>query len=160
MDDTSNSFNKLIETLNTLMGDNGCPWDKVQTRESLKPYLVEETYEVLEALDENDPEKITDELGDLLYQILFHSKLSSLNGEFDIKDVLNNLNDKMVRRHPHIFKKGQLNTPDQVIEQWEEIKKKREEPNKPKLHIRQYPKESSQPNSSAKDSKESCQRRV
>ena len=125
MDDTSNSFNKLIETLNTLMGDNGCPWDKVQTRESLKPYLVEETYEVLEALDENDPEKITDELGDLLYQILFHSKLSSLNGEFDIKDVLNNLNEKMVRRHPHIFKKGQLNTPDQVIEQWEEIKKKR-----------------------------------
>jgi tetrapyrrole methylase family protein/MazG family protein len=125
MDDTSNSFNKLIETLNTLMGDNGCPWDKVQTRESLKPYLVEETYEVLEALDENDPEKITDELGDLLYQILFHSKLSSLNGEFDIKDVLNNLNAKMVRRHPHIFKKGQLNTPDQVIEQWEEIKKKR-----------------------------------
>ena len=109
MDDTSNSFNKLIETLNTLMGDNGCPWDKVQTRESLKPYLVEETYEVLEALDENDPEKITDELGDLLYQILFHSKLSSLNGEFDIKDVLNNLNEKMVRRHPHIFKKGQQN---------------------------------------------------
>ena len=87
------------------MGDNGCPWDKVQTRESLKPYLVEETYEVLEALDENDPEKITDELGDLLYQILFHSKISSLNGEFDIKDVLNNLNEKMVRRHPHIFKK-------------------------------------------------------
>ncbi len=125
MDDTSNSFNKLIETLNTLMGDNGCPWDKVQTRESLKPYLVEETYEVLEALDENDPEKITDELGDLLYQILFHSKLSSLNGEFDIKDVLNNLNEKMVRRHPHIFKKVQLNTPVQVIEQWEEIKKKR-----------------------------------
>ena len=130
MDDTSNSFNRLIETLNTLMGDNGCPWDKVQTRESLKPYLVEETYEVLEALDENDPEKITDELGDLLYQILFHSKLSSLNGEFDIKDVLNNLNEKMVRRHPHIFKKGQLNTPDEVIEQWEEIKKKREKPNK------------------------------
>ena len=124
MDDTSNSFNKLIETLNTLMGDNGCPWNKVHTRESLKPYLVEGTYEVLEALDENDPEKITDELGDLLYQILFHSKLSSLNGEFDIKDVLNNLNEKMVRRHPHIFKKGQLNTPDQVIEQWEEIKKK------------------------------------
>ena len=106
------------------MGDDGCPWDKVQTRESLKPYLVEETYEVLEALDSNDPEKIKDELGDLLYQILFHSKISSLKGEFDFRDVIDNLNEKMVRRHPHVFKGGKLNTPDQVIGQWEEIKKK------------------------------------
>jgi tetrapyrrole methylase family protein/MazG family protein len=106
------------------MGDDGCPWDKVQTRESLKPYLVEETYEVLEALDTNDPEKIKDELGDLLYQILFHSKISSLKGEFDFRDVIDNLSEKMVRRHPHVFKEGKLNTPDQVIEQWEEIKKK------------------------------------
>ena len=106
------------------MGDDGCPWDKVQTRESLKPYLVEETYEVLEALDGNDPEKIKDELGDLLYQILFHSKISSLKGEFDFRDVIDNLSEKMVRRHPHVFKEGKLNTPDQVIEQWEEIKKK------------------------------------
>ena len=106
------------------MGDDGCPWDKVQTRESLKPYLVEETYEVLEALDSNDPEKIKDELGDLLYQILFHSKISSLKGEFDFRDVIDNLNEKMVRRHPHVFKEGKLNTPDQVVGQWEEIKKK------------------------------------
>ena len=106
------------------MGDDGCPWDKVQTRESLKPYLVEETYEVLEALDSNDPEKIKDELGDLLYQILFHSKISSLKGEFDFRDVIDNLSEKMVRRHPHVFKEGKLNNPDQVIEQWEEIKKK------------------------------------
>ena len=106
------------------MGDDGCPWDKVQTRESLKPYLVEETYEVLEALDGNDPEKIKDELGDLLYQILFHSKISSLKGEFDFRDVIDNLSKKMVRRHPHVFKEGKLNNPDQVIEQWEEIKKK------------------------------------
>ena len=73
MNETLDSFCKLIKIVDTLMGDNGCPWDKVQTRESLKPYLVEETYEVLEALDANDPEKIKDELGDLLYQILFHS---------------------------------------------------------------------------------------
>ena len=72
MDETLNSLSKLIKITDTLMGEDGCPWDKVQTRESLKPYLVEETYEVLEALDENDPEKIKDELGDLLYQILFH----------------------------------------------------------------------------------------
>jgi len=124
MSETLNSLSKLIKITETLMGDDGCPWDKVQTRESLKPYLVEETYEVLEALDGNDPEKIKDELGDLLYQILFHSKISSLKGEFDFRDVIDNLNEKMVRRHPHVFKEGKLNTPDQVIGQWEEIKKK------------------------------------
>jgi tetrapyrrole methylase family protein/MazG family protein len=124
MSETLNSLSKLIKITETLMGDDGCPWDKVQTRESLKPYLVEETYEVLEALDGNDPEKIKDELGDLLYQILFHSKISSLKGEFDFRDVIDNLSEKMVRRHPHVFKEGKLNTPDQVIEQWEEIKKK------------------------------------
>jgi tetrapyrrole methylase family protein/MazG family protein len=105
------------------MGEDGCPWDKVQTRESLKPYLVEETYEVLDALDANDPEKIKDELGDLLYQILFHSKISSLKGEFNFRDVIDNLSEKMVRRHPHVFKEGELNTPDQVVKQWEEIKR-------------------------------------
>ena len=124
MNKTLNSLSKLIKITDTLMGDDGCPWDKVQTRESLKPYLVEETYEVLEALDSNDPEKIKDELGDLLYQILFHSKISSLKGEFDFRDVIDNLNEKMVRRHPHVFKEGKLNTPDQVVGQWEEIKKK------------------------------------
>ena len=124
MDETLNSLSKLIKITGTLMGEDGCPWDKVQTRESLKPYLVEETYEVLEALDENDPEKIKDELGDLLYQIIFHSKISSLKGEFDFRDVIDNLSGKMVRRHPHVFKDGKLSTPDQVIEQWEDIKKK------------------------------------
>ena len=124
MSETLNSLSKLIKITETLMGDDGCPWDKVQTRESLKPYLVEETYEVLEALDTNDPEKIKDELGDLLYQILFHSKISSLKGEFDFRDVIDNLSEKMVRRHPHVFKQEKLNTPDQVIGQWEEIKKK------------------------------------
>jgi len=124
MSETLNSLSKLIKITETLMGNDGCPWDKVQTRESLKPYLEEETYEVLEALDENDPEKIKDELGDLLYQILFHSKISSLKGEFDFRDVIDNLSEKMVRRHPHVFKQEKLNTPDQVIGQWEEIKKK------------------------------------
>ena len=123
MSETLNSLSKLIKITETLMGEDGCPWDKVQTRESLKPYLVEETYEVLDALDANDPEKIKDELGDLLYQILFHSKISSLKGEFNFRDVIDNLSEKMVRRHPHVFKEGELNTPDQVVKQWEEIKR-------------------------------------
>ena len=123
MSETLNSLSKLIKITDTLMGKDGCPWDKVQTRESLKPYLIEETYEVLDALDANDPEKIKDELGDLLYQILFHSKISSLKGEFNFRDVIDNLSEKMVRRHPHVFKEGELNTPDQVVKQWEEIKR-------------------------------------
>jgi len=105
MNETLNSLSKLIKITETLMGDDGCPWDKVQTRESLKPYLVEET-------------------GDLLYQILFHSKISSLKGEFNFRDVIDNLSEKMVRRHPHVFNGVKLDTPDQVIGQWEEIKKK------------------------------------
>ena len=123
MSETLNSLSKLIKITDTLMGEDGCPWDKVQTRESLKPYLVEETYEVLDALDANDPEKIKDELGDLLYQILFHSKISSLKGEFNFRDVIDNLSEKMVRRHPHVFQEGELYTPDQVVKQWEEIKR-------------------------------------
>ena len=140
MKETLNSLSKLIKITDTLMGDDGCPWDKVQTRESLKPYLVEETYEVLDALDTNDPEKIKDELGDLLYQILFHSKISSLKGEFDFQDVISNLSEKMVRRHPHVFKEGKLNTPDQVVKQWEEIKKTEKGQGNPKSILDNIPK--------------------
>ncbi|MGY8761203.1 MAG: nucleoside triphosphate pyrophosphohydrolase, partial [Nitrospinaceae bacterium] len=118
-----NDFKKLTEIVDTLMSENGCPWDKVQTRESLKPYLVEEVYETLEALDGNNPEEIKDELGDLLYQILFHAKISENRGEFNINDVVQNISEKMVRRHPHVFQEGNLETPEQVVTQWEEIKK-------------------------------------
>ena len=117
------NFKKLTQIVDTLMSENGCPWYKVQTRESLKPYLVEEVYETLEALDSNDPEQIKDELGDLLYQILFHAKISENRGEFNIQDVVQCISKKMVRRHPHVFKEGTLETPEQVVTQWEEIKK-------------------------------------
>ena len=115
-------FKKLTEIVNTLMGENGCPWDKVQTRESLKPYLIEEAYETLEALDGNNPEEIKEELGDLLYQILFHAKISENKNEFNITDVIQSISNKMEHRHPHVFKKGTLETPDGVATQWEEIK--------------------------------------
>ena len=115
-------FKKLTEIVNTLMGKNGCPWDKVQTRESLKPYLIEEAYETLEALDGNNPEEIKEELGDLLYQILFHAKISENKNEFNITDVIQSISNKMEHRHPHVFKKGTLETPDEVATQWEEIK--------------------------------------
>ena len=120
----SAAFKKLTEIVDTLMGDNGCPWDKVQTRESLKPYLVEETYETLEALDSNNPEEIKEELGDLLYQVLFHAKISENKNEFNITDVVESISDKMVHRHPHVFKEENLETPEEVVTQWEEIKSK------------------------------------
>lgn len=120
----ANEFKKLTEIVDILMGENGCPWDKVQTRESLKPYLVEETYETLEALDGNNPEDIKEELGDLLYQILFHAKISENKNEFNIDDVIESISNKMVYRHPHVFKEKNLETPDQVVTQWEEIKTK------------------------------------
>ena len=136
----SRYFKELIKVVETLRGTDGCPWDKIQTRESLKPYLVEETYETLEALDENNPDKIKDELGDLLYQIIFHSKISSLNKEFNIDDVINNLTAKMIRRHPHVFNKGQLKTPEQVIKQWEEIKKEEKSQTSQKSTLEGIPK--------------------
>ncbi len=119
-----NEFKKLTEIVDTLMGENGCPWDKVQTRESLKPYLIEEVYETLEAMDSNNPAEIKDELGDLLYQILFHAKISENRGEFNIKDVVRSISEKMEHRHPHVFQEGHLETPEQVVTQWEEIKKR------------------------------------
>ena len=120
----STAFKKLTDIVDTLMGENGCPWDKVQTRESLKPYLVEEAYETLEALDNNNPEEIKEELGDLLYQVLFHAKISENKNEFNITDVVESISHKMVHRHPHVFKKENLETPEEVVTQWEEIKSK------------------------------------
>ena len=120
----STAFKKLTEIVDTLMGENGCPWDKVQTRESLKPYLVEAAYETLEALDNNNPEEIKEELGDLLYQVLFHAKISENKNEFNITDVVESISHKMVHRHPHVFKEENLETPEEVVTQWEEIKSK------------------------------------
>lgn len=122
MSQPEQSFQKLVSIVNTLMGEDGCPWDKVQTHDSLKPYLVEETYEVLESLDDGRPDHIKEELGDLLYQIFFHAKLAELKQEFDIADVADSISEKMVRRHPHVFEQGKLHTPDQVVRQWEDIK--------------------------------------
>tara|TARA_B100000686_G_scaffold320900_1_gene373050 strand:- start:4572 stop:5366 length:795 start_codon:yes stop_codon:yes gene_type:complete len=138
MKSSGESFEKLLSIVNTLMGENGCPWDRVQTRESLKPYLVEEVYETLEALDNNDPDHIREELGDLFYQILFHSKISELNKEFSIQDVVDSLSEKMVRRHPHVFQSTKLENPDQVLHQWEEIKRQ-EKKSKPQSILGNVP---------------------
>lgn len=106
-----------------LRGEGGCPWDREQNHESLKPYIVEEAYEVLEAIDEGDMELLKEELGDLLLQTVFHSRLAEEAGIFNVNDVLNGICDKLVRRHPHVFGESDADTSEKVLKQWKEIKK-------------------------------------
>lgn len=118
-----NSFQKLLDIMSALRSEKGCPWDKEQTRESLKPFLIEETYEVLEAIDEGDPENIKEELGDLLFQIVFHCQIAKELGEFEMDDVIKKISNKMIARHPHVFGEERLETSEEVLKQWEYRKK-------------------------------------
>ncbi len=121
----SNRFDELVQLMAKLRAPDGCPWDRKQTHESLKPYLLEETYEVLETIDKQDEPKLREELGDLLLQILFHAQIAAERKAFSVEEVMQLLADKLVRRHPHVFDKkgdGAL-TSDQVYSNWEQIKK-------------------------------------
>jgi MazG family protein len=112
---------RLLEIMATLRAPGGCPWDAEQTPESLKPYLLEETYEVLEAIDRGKPAAIRDELGDLLLQVVFQARLFEERGDFDLADVAEGICDKLVRRHPHVFGKAKTARED-LDAQWERIK--------------------------------------
>jgi MazG family protein len=105
-----------------LRSEQGCPWDREQTRASLKAYLIEEAYEVLEAIDESSTDHLVEELGDLLFQVVFHCQIASEQGEFTIADVLDRLSQKMVRRHPHVFGDRTVTDARQALAQWERIK--------------------------------------
>jgi tetrapyrrole methylase family protein/MazG family protein len=118
------NLDKLIEIMDALRAPDGCPWDREQTRKTLIPFLIEETYEVVEALDANDPARIREELGDLLFQIVFHARLAKENGEFTMGDVVAGIHEKMVSRHPHVFGSASCNTSEEVLKQWNEIKKR------------------------------------
>jgi tetrapyrrole methylase family protein/MazG family protein len=123
-DAVKDPFIRLMELMARLRGPGGCPWDHKQTHESLKPFLIEECYEVVDALDEGDPEKVKEELGDLLFQIVFHARIAEENGEFTMQDVIEANIEKMTRRHPHVFGNARLSTDREVLANWEEIKKK------------------------------------
>ena len=120
----NDAFQRLVELMATLRGPNGCPWDRKQTPESLKPFLVEECYEVIDALEDGAPDKIRDELGDLLFQIIFHARIAEETGRFTINDVITAIHEKMTRRHPHVFGTEKLSTEKEVLANWEDIKKK------------------------------------
>ncbi|MCL1849663.1 MAG: MazG family protein [Clostridiales bacterium] len=112
----------LVEVLRRLLGPGGCPWDQKQTHESLKPYLLEESGEALEAIDEGDMAHLQEELGDVLLQIVFHCALAEGRGDFDINDVIGGITEKMIRRHPHVFGDETANSPEEVMILWEKIK--------------------------------------
>jgi len=118
----SQLWQQLIEIMADLRGENGCPWDKEQNSQSLKKYLIEEAYEAVDAIDSNDDAKICDELGDVLLQVVFHAQLAAEAGKYSINDVVSGVNNKMIRRHPHVFGASHADTAQQVLSQWETIK--------------------------------------
>ncbi len=119
----SEKFKKLVEIMEKLRSENGCPWDRVQTHDSLKRYLLEETYELIEAIENKDYKGIKEELGDLLLQIIFHSKIAKDEGRFNIEDVIETISKKMISRHPHVFGDADFKTPEEVLSQWDDRKK-------------------------------------
>ncbi|MBF88255.1 MAG: nucleoside triphosphate pyrophosphohydrolase [Candidatus Marinimicrobia bacterium] len=121
---TSNNFEQLIAIVKKLRSENGCPWDKKQTHNSLLPYFLEEVYEVIDAIDNNDPMALSEELGDVLFHIIFQAEIATETDEFNLNEVLSLINKKLIRRHPHVF--GEKNTKDlsQIKRNWEAIKEK------------------------------------
>src|SRR6266851_4555312 len=115
-------FEKLVAVQARLRAPGGCPWDREQTHESLRTYLIEEAYEVLEALESRNDAKFAEEMGDLLLQIVFHSQMAQERGGFTISDVIREIHDKMIRRHPHVFGETRAKDSAEVLRNWEQIK--------------------------------------
>jgi MazG family protein len=115
-------FARLVEIMARLRSPEGCPWDREQTLETIKPYLLEETYEVLDAIDARDWDGLADELGDLLLQVVFFSQMAHEAGYFDVTDAIEAINSKLIRRHPHVFGEGEAKTAEDVVRKWDEIK--------------------------------------
>ncbi len=120
-------FATLVDIVAKLRASDGCPWDREQTHASLRENLLEECYEVLEALDEGDPGKLCHELGDLLMQIVFHTQLATEAGEFELGDVVNSINTKLIHRHPHVFGSIKVKDVDEVLLNWEVLKQEERE---------------------------------
>lgn len=119
---SAEAFAELVRIMERLRGPDGCPWDREQTHESIKPYLIEEAYEVAEAIEEHNPEELRAELGDLLLQIVFHAEMARAAGLFTIEDVVRGINAKMIRRHPHVFGDAQVKDSEEVLRNWTRIK--------------------------------------
>ena len=131
MPNTGERFERAVSIMDRLRGRGGCPWDREQTFDSIKPYTVEETYEVLEAIDNRDWNELPGELGDLLLQVLFYSQMANEQDKFSIDDVLDRLSEKLVSRHPHVFGDVKAETSSDVLRNWEAIKRKEKQQGSP-----------------------------
>ena len=120
-------FDEFVATIAALRSENGCPWDRKQTHESLKECLVEETGEVLEAIDKKDDANLCEELGDVLLQVVMHAQIAAEEGRFTIEDVISGVNEKMIRRHPHVFGDIKVSSVEEGLDLWEQIKQKEKE---------------------------------
>lgn len=120
-------FDEFVATIAALRSENGCPWDRKQTHESLKECLVEETGEVLEAIDKKDDANLCEELGDVLLQVVMHAQIAAEEGRFTIEDVINGVNEKMIRRHPHVFGDIKVSSVEEGLDLWEQIKQQEKE---------------------------------
>ncbi len=116
------TFEDVVRIMARLRGQGGCPWDRQQTHRSLSPYLLEEAYETLEAIDAGEPDRLREELGDLLLQVVFHAQMAAEAGAFTIDDVVAGLGEKLIRRHPHVFGDARAAGPEDVLAHWEAIK--------------------------------------
>ncbi|HEY8428762.1 MAG TPA: nucleoside triphosphate pyrophosphohydrolase, partial [Sandaracinaceae bacterium] len=116
------SLKELVEVMRRLLGEGGCPWDRAQTLETLRPYVVEEAFEVVDAIDRGSRELLCEELGDLLMQVVFCAELARAEGAFGIDDVVAGIRDKLVRRHPHVFGDARISGPGEALASWERIK--------------------------------------
>ncbi len=121
--EAKHDFTSLVELVAALRGEGGCPWDAEQTHASIRTDLIEETYEVVEAIDTNDTALLREELGDVLFQVIFHSQIEQECGGFTVDDVIQDICDKMISRHPHVFGSVEVDGSGQVLENWEKIKK-------------------------------------
>jgi MazG family protein len=121
-------FQALVDVMRRLRGPGGCPWDREQTLQTLRPFVLEETYEVLDAIDRGDHDELRGEIGDLLFEGVFLAQIASDEGRFTVADSLRHISDKLIRRHPHVFGTARnVRTPGQVLEQWEQIKSREQQ---------------------------------
>lgn len=117
------NLEKLVDIIATLRSENGCPWDREQTHKSLRPNMLEEAYEAVDAIDDENISNLREELGDVLLQVVLHAQIAKDNNEFDIEDVAKELSEKLIHRHPHVFGSAKVNSADDVIENWDKLKK-------------------------------------
>ncbi|MES3038734.1 MAG: nucleoside triphosphate pyrophosphohydrolase [Bdellovibrionota bacterium] len=139
-DDLSSKLEAVVKTVAALRGPQGCPWDKEQTHESLVPYAIEETFELAQAIESKDDQHFKDELGDVLFQVLLHSEMAKERNAFTLSDVIENLNAKLIRRHPHVFSGEHMADMETIYRRWDEIKaQEKKDKQKPALEVSPMP---------------------